>query len=306
MLGVSLPRFTPTEWDEMKLNLAKPTVSDGTEYWVIEWAEYRELLRDACLHNRHPNLSAHNLSNWKRLANDYGYWHGYSRDEIVEWLTVGYQVQGLQGVGEFMPPIREKRRYIYADEGDEFMLDMAYSGDDNYMGSWTKRDTIPGIALNFSFVYQAGVSAHVMNAYAVWACKVAYSLESAGIDCEINVSYPGMGIYAKGGGYSRCGSTRSMIRVKREGSAVDFAYWTPILSPACFRKFGHMAYILHAHAAGDRAYNSGGSSRAAGDSWVVRGIPERRSIEFECPWTARNFPEEQMTADFRRVLMEMK
>jgi len=72
--------------------------------------------------------------------------YGYTTGQLKRWVTEGYSTDVIQGLQEFIPPVREKRRLQFLEEGDELHLDIAWSGSDNYFSEWTKREVIPGLA----------------------------------------------------------------------------------------------------------------------------------------------------------------
>jgi len=267
----------------------------------IDWNDLREVLR---------KVVSGNTSDLKRPGNkdlaatfiQGGTWAGFTKGQVERWLHEGYKTETIHGLEDLVPPIREKRKYIFSEDGDEYHHDMMLSGEDNFTSSFTKRETIPGMALEAECSFSGAVDASVVNAYIVWVCKLAISLETAGIDTDITFKLQSRNVTGDGRIY------QTSIRVKRENEASDFFAWSPMLSPAAFRAFGFIARLLHC----DREEQTAKSSMGQGMSglrsaWKVLYDSERNVITCQVPYMgSRQFPEEDMTRQFRAALLEMQ
>jgi len=219
-------------------------------------------------------------------------WTGHSRGQAERWLREGYQSDALKGIHDFNPPLREKRRLQFVEEGDEFHLDLAHNGDENYMSEWTKKQVIPGVRVELRPWFSASVNAEVVNRFNSWTNQAIYALESAGVDAEISYIFQGMSAGKR---------HYTDIRLKKENEISDFVGISPMLSPAAFRMLGHTALYLHADAQGYQGSRGGSSKHGGGNSWNV-SLDEEGSIIVETPAHARSFPQEEMTAKLRLCL----
>jgi hypothetical protein len=224
---------------------------------------------------------------------------GYSQAQAVDWLENGYESDALNDILE-STPIREKRKFIYAEEGDEIDLSAAWSGEDNFMGQWTTRETIPGVSLEFRYCFVSTTNAKVINEYLAWLAQTVAALEVSGIDPEISVSVAGR-LY-----WSHNEQGRVMIRVKREGETVDFRSWSAMLSPAGYRTCGFMATVLMGDSMGKTVDTGISGSSNDADSWGVEVEPEQGHIRVNVPWHPHHFPAEEMTRKFHDAIMQLK
>jgi len=263
---------------------------------VIEWPILREIIGKAF----QGDFSAFTKSpgTAKSVMSDFGSFKGYSESEAKDWLANGYTDEALQGLQDFTPPIREKRKFVYGEEGDEIDLSAAWAGEDNFMTHWTKRETIPGISLEF-FIACAGItSAKIVNEYERWIAQAVQAIQSAGIDPEISIVF---------GGKSDWDSVHREERVivKRAGEAADILSWSAMLSPACYRTYGFLAKILHGEARGKRVSTSIGKGTEYRD-WRCYFDPERGVIRSIIPWVPSEFPELKMTDQLRLAIEELR
>jgi hypothetical protein len=264
----------------------------------IDWPE----LKSVALRLIEGNTSDFKRANNQNSALGYvqgGSWDGFTKGQLERWLREGYKTDMIHGLEDFIPPVREKRKFVFAEEGDEFHFDIAAGGDDNYMSRFTKRDEIPGLGIDVEIGMSAGNNAAVLNAYYTWLCRVCFAVESAGIDTEVTLRYA-MERYA----FRRDATNpyTTVIRVKQENEATDFLSWSPMLSPASFRSLMFIANTLHAESRGHDV-NSGQGQRLSG-RWGVKFIPETRTLSIGCPWNDHSFPEEHMTNQLREALRE--
>lgn len=276
------------------------------KFFTIDWADFKELLRDSILNNstKKKFVRQHNRTRFLEWSSEADSWKGYTIGQLKRWITEGYTTDAISGLGEFIPPIRDKRKLIFAEEGDEFHYDIAASGDENYMSSFTKRESIPGVALEACIMFSGAISASVVNAYEAWICKVAFSLETSGIDTQITLDFPSMNLDEGNSG----ALWHNIVRVKKENEASDFLSWSSMLSPAGLRSFGFALGALHCDAENKNVSRSFGRGIPHQRAWTVSYNHDRRTIEIKNAYMGsdREFPEAEMTRQLRNALKEMQ
>ena len=278
-------------------------------YFTVDWADFKAQLKAVIVEGKSASeFLKVNARSFEEHAKHAGSFTGVSLGQMQRWLTEGYQTESIHGLSEFTPPIRDKRKLRYAEEGDEFHLDLAYSGVDNYMSEWTKRETIPGVAIEAGIMFAGMVDSKTVAEYETWICKVAYSLESAGIDCQITLDFPSWNL--SGSRYNRAGSGKlyhNIVRVKKENEASDFLSWSAMLSPAALRNFGFALGDLHCDSRGERISSTFGRGVPERRNWKCRYDSDRRVIVIENAYNrGGNFPADDMTRQFRDCLREMQ
>ena len=291
-----------------------PTLEDFTMketdlYFTIDWADFKAKLRAVIVEKKPADFLKINRDSFQKHARKSGDWSGVTLGQMERWLTEGYKTDSIHGLSEFVPPIREKRKLRFAEEGDEFHFDIAASGGENYMSEWTKRESIPGVAIEAGIMFAGSVSARVVGAYNSWLCKIAYSLESAGIDCQITLDFPSWNL-GNDRTHRRAGSGKlyhNVVRVKRENEASDFLSWSAMLSPAALRNFGFCLGDLHCESRNEETSWSFGRGVPERSSWRCDYDSDRRVIVIQNRYMdSSEFPNSEMTAQFRRCLKEMQ
>jgi hypothetical protein len=269
--------------------------------FVIDWAELRPMIRAA-------TSESEKLTGWRnaadraRFRNDLqggtSSYDGFTRGQLHRWITEGYKTDAIQGLAGLTPPIREKRRTMYVEDGDELILDRAFEGEEKYMTTATKREVIPGVKLNIELDASAGSSKMLWD-YQRWIAQIIYALETSGVDCEVNIFTLSRNLFRE----QTSKVCRQMVRVKKEGEKADFAGFSAMFSPAAFRGIMFSTFAIHADRQNLslRGYGSGVTT-----AWGVKFSPETASIDVACHWSAQTFPESHMTSLFRQALMEMK
>ena len=282
-------------------------------YFTIDWADFKSNLKQVIVESKPANFAPINRRAFEEWSKSAGSFSGVSLGQMQRWLTDGYKTESIHGLSEFTPPIREKRKLRFNEEGDEFHVDLAYSGVDNYMSEWTKRETIPGVAIEAGIMFSGGTDSKVVAEYETWICKIAYSLESAGIDCQITLDFPSWNLGYKVDSSDRrirAGSGNlyhNIVRVKKENEASDFLSWSAMLSPAALRNFGFALGTLHCESRGEKVSGSFGRGVPERSNWKCRYDANRRTIVIENNYMhARSFPFEDMTRQFRDCLREMQ
>jgi hypothetical protein len=223
-------------------------------------------------------------------------WVGATLSEMNEWLTSGYTVEGLNGVDPSLFPARPKRKIIYAEEGDELLIDLAWSGVDEHFIEWEKRNTKPGLRVEIECGFSATIDSAVLNAYQRWIARMLQSLEEAAIDCEIDIAYRGRNCFS--GDYGEVAETR--VRVKESGEASDFAAWSAMFSPGGFRQLTFAGIVMNAEFHGKTA-DLGLGVPVTEREWTLAYDPESNTLRVANS-NAGNFPEFEMTEKFKAVL----
>jgi hypothetical protein len=241
---------------------------------------------------------AYKLSDSDSIANP-SRWHGYTKDEMLEWLKIGYRADAFQDIHEIAPPLRKRRKYIYADEG-EMQIDLVLSGFDFPFRQWTKRENVPGLSIDVSMAFSAHVSESVIGAYQKWIARAVYTLETEGIDLDINVINTVTGIFPDDGGKP----VVTRINVKRENEATDFANWSVMFSPGGFRGLMFLAKCMHARKRGTYALT--GLGRPQGEAWDLKFNPDTRQITIVNHARASNFPADEMQEKLYAIVHNFK
>jgi hypothetical protein len=267
--------------------------------FTIDWFELRPMIRDAVT----PGST---LRGWKNagmrnrfrkdLSPAYSSFAGFNRGDLEGWIVEGYKTSAIAGLTAPVP-MREKRRSLYVEDGDEIVLERVWSGDDTYMVTQTKRDVIPGVRLNIELDASAG-SSKMLFSYQRWIAQTIYSLETSGVDCEVNIYTLSRNLFR-----GQSGTCRQMVRVKKSGEISDFAGYSVMFSPAAFRGVMFSLFALHAERQNLSlmGYGSGVTTE-----WGVKYSPERKEINVACNWTASEFPEGMMNSALRVAIDDLK
>lgn len=286
--------------NEVKASPSSAISSDAE--WRIDWSDLKKFVKDVWKTNRVP-AGYENVAHPVRTAliSPQSGFQGYTRGQLERWVSEGFVTESLKGIAEFTPPIRSKRRLQFVEEGDEFHLDLAQSGMDEYMSQWTKRETIPGIRVDFQVKFGGGTDEKVVNAFNAWTNRMIYSFESAGIDAEINYVYRGLS------GRSMNRPHYTVVRLKQENEAVDFLGISPMLSPAAFRGFAFAALAMQGKEQGF-GVGSGISKKEVDqhNDWKVSLSEDGSRILVQTFYAAGHFPEEEMTIMLRDTLKKMQ
>jgi hypothetical protein len=268
---------------------------------VIDWDELKSLVLPALESGEFRLKNARNRETLQYYTSPVPErFTGYSTGQVTRWIREGYSVEALRTLQEFSPPLREKKRLQYVEDGDEIHIDRIYGGDDNFMSSWTKRENLPGASIEFMVSFVSTTPPQVVNAYNSWMSKAIYSLESAGIDCEVTLS-----ALVEGGGWNATRLTK--IRVKKENEVTDFTSISPMLSPAALRTLMFAAHLIAADRNGGKLTTGIGGypgNRRAPFSVVYDA--DSRKILVYVQWTdATVFPEETMTSQLRSAIQSL-
>ena len=264
--------------------------------WSIDWSELKEIFISAIDTGQLKDLDYGANSNAMRAVRG-GKWDGFTDEDIKRWIREGYRVERVRGIQPSIK-LRERRRTVFSDEGDELHVDMALSGIDNFMSYQTKRQAIPGANIEAMGAFRANVPAMVIDMYATWLARAAYSLQETGVDPEISIRYSSARAFSR---YSDAPIT--LVRVKKQGERTTFKNWSAMLSPAIYRGFGFVAKYYHAKAIGVEMSHGQGS--AIGEAWDVTYNKQRKVIEVCNYHSATHFPAAEMDAKLKKAITSM-
>jgi hypothetical protein len=216
-----------------------------------------------------------------------------------EWIANGYHVQGLDGITSLIPA-RPRRKLKYGEEGDELLLELAWSGSDEPFVEWEKRISKPGLSVELWMTFSAIFPAKTIVAYQRWVARMLQTLDENGVDMEVNIVSQLRNLFA--GEYSTV--TKTKFRVRKPGEAADFANWSAMFSPGGFRMLNIMGTGIHADRKGKAIAGGYGSPQPYG-SWTVAYDEERNIIVVGNSNTEREFPEMEMTSKLTDVLAKL-
>jgi hypothetical protein len=278
----------------------KPT--GEIDVFNVDWNTLKETMVK-CTQGQKPAIRPHNASLFDRWLNHPSRdWTGFSAEDIKRWLSHGYKLDGLNFDNPPIP-IREKRRLIFTDDGDEFHLDRALSGEDTFTSEWTKRDVIPGLAIEAEIGLSSATSSTVMTAYFQFLCRAIYALEQAGVDLQVTLNLTCCELFGRSS--NKVYSTK--LRVKRENEATDFSAWSAMLSPAAMRAYGFCAQTLHADNSQQDCPSYMGMYRVPFlKEWAVDWDAKEARIHIRAvQHNATEFPAEYMENQLREALAAM-
>ena len=285
-------------------SLPKTSKKEGDSCFTITFSALKDFVVEA-LENRGKvkGISiSQNSAKIKDHTVDVNSFHGYTASQLERWVKEGYQTDILNGISD-AKPIREKRRYLYVEEGEEIHIDRALSGEDNFMSEWSKREVIPGAAVEAEVMFSAGTKAEIVNAYNVWLCRAISSLEAAGIDCQLTLKFSSHDCFPG------AGNGHTIVKVKSENEDLDFASFSAMLSPATLRTFGFVAICLHAESAGKPVSSGLGMGRynvRPKPDWNVTFNRDRSVLEIDCPYQPHDFPSGRMDSLLQSAIRDMK
>lgn len=278
------------------------TVRREDREWTIDWSDLKEIVRNIIATRQAPKgVTGENASAMLRnILDAYTGFHGFNLGQLERWLSEGYSAGYLTDLSEFIPPIREKRRFIFLEDGENFQYDRFLSGEDSCFADYTKREILPGMAIDAEISFSAGVKPEIVNAYMAWICRTVYSLETAGIDCELNAINRVSNLFRS----PHDGTYVTRIRIKRENEATDFTAISPMLSPAGFRSFMFAAKGLHGHARGLQVKSGLGSPTGSG--FNVAFSRDSGKLVISCDRSGGgSFPEAHMNLRLREALKDL-
>ena len=277
----------------------KTRTSNGETVITLEWSDAKPKIAEG-FNNRFPVSIAGNKRAGRYLF-DGGASTGFMGYEIADakrWFERGYSIDGVD-LGNPPIPIRERRRLEYREEGEEIHIDMALSGDENVFSEWTKREVIPGLAIEVEMGFRGSTPAETITDYFKFVCRAVYALETAGVDCEITLTQSSEGMPERAPNKR----TKVIVRVKRENEALDFNSFSCLLSPAGKRTFMFALQTLACEEMGEGISSGFGGSTSNG--FAVKYDRERGVLRFETLSDGRGFPAERMEAELKSAMQEI-
>jgi len=266
---------------------------------ILDYSEVRE----AFLKNAESltySLRKLNSDRWEHFHNQWesanaSGWYGASLDDVKAWISRGFHVEGLRNIGADIAPERKRRKLKYAEEG-EMQIDLMLSGFDFPFLEWEKREKKPGLRVDIPLSFNANTDAELIAQYQRWVAQTLYTIETLGIDPEVNLVIQTERSY-KG----KRGIHSLLIRVKKENEASDFLNWSAMFSPGGFRMLGFAAMALAGDKRGWQLRSDLGRAVSQG-SWGVAWNEESRKLEIQANHSARSFPADVMTDRLRNIL----
>lgn len=272
---------------------------------VYLWSDIR---RDflACSNGRNADVifnRPENIDYWNDLAQareSEGNWTGATIAETRNWIENGYSVPGLDGVDSTLIQGAPKRKMRYSEEGDEMLIDLAWSGVDEHFITWDKRFTKPTIKVEINIAFSAIVSHSTVNAYQGWIARMLQTIDQFGFDTQVDLKTNGSRMFV--GHPSHHNSV--LIRVKESGTQADFSSWSPMFSPAGYRHLMFHCMIRAADDAGlDVARGLGAVEKS--NAWDLKYDPETQTLVVSNNNDWSEFPEFDMTQKFIAIMQGM-
>lgn len=213
----------------------------------VDFTSVRDLWHTAVNRKSLP-LSAGNTRELERIVEDNWIgdsgWTGCTISEMREWLERGYTVEGLQGM-ESLIVANPRRRLNFREEGDELLIDLAWSGVDEHFSEWEKRISKPAISVEIDCSYSAKNPFSAIQPYLLWVARMLQSLDELGLDTEVKLTNTVTNAYV-----GQSGQVSTYVKVKSFGQASDIAAWSAMFSPGGFRMLTFTAKVLAANDAG--------------------------------------------------------
>jgi hypothetical protein len=225
-------------------------------------------------------------------------WNGYNKQQMLDWIASGFKSEAFKDLHEISPPMRKRRKMVYAEEG-ELQVDLVLSGFDQPFIQWTKRETAPGLSVDIETSFSAGMDNRVIAEYQNWIARMLYTLETEGIDLDVNIANR-----VRGGISGDTGENTTRINVKREQEATDFSRWSVMFSPGGFRGLMFLAKVIGADH--HKAVINSNFGIPIGNSWDLQFDPETRKLRVLCNRAATDFPASEMTEKLRTILQTFK
>lgn len=295
--GLTHPQC-PTS-DPVPLNTPKETPKANE--MAFDYSELRTAFRDVISNGRgsydrvYPGSKNHTALDY--LVNDWWFGNrnvGITTGEMLGFLENGYRVQGMAEI-ESLIPAKPRRKLKLAEEGDEMLIDLVWSGDDKPFQTWEKRQSNPGLQVEIHMTFNARISTEVINAYQRWICQALQTFDENHVDMSVSIVCT---TETDGKVY------KTLTRVRNAGEAIDFSSWSPMFSPGGFRHLGIMATGMHVSRAGGTVSLGHGKPMAYG-KWSVDYDDERNLMVIGNEDSNNPFPEFDMTEKLRALLAKL-
>ena len=278
-------------------------------FFQVDWTDLHRMFRGTIMDGTTPDFrDSRNRDRYRELLTEASSWTGVTTNQLREWITTGYRPPNFGGIPGVIAPIREKRRTIMVEDGDNFHVELAYGGEDKFMSTRTKTPTIPGVRVEASVIFSSATDSKVVAQYLIWISQVLHSLEMSGVDAQLLLDFPTWNCM-NGPDSGKDPGTGTLyhhlVRVKRENEMADFASWSAMVSPAAMRNFGFSMMAMHADKIGKTTRPSLGRGTGLKE-WKVEWNRERQVLKISNPYTqVYSFEEEKMTKQFRAAMAEM-
>lgn len=262
--------------------------------------DYAQLRTDFSLIQRDPGkVYTRNVAAYRRdLERAWSDRHfaGCTIQEMQNWIDNGYHVAGLEGISSLIPG-KPRRKIRYSDEGDELLVDLAWSGSDEPFMEWEKRVSKPGLSVEIHSTFDSMFPASTIAAFQRWIARALQTLDENGVDMEVSIveriSYPMIPL-----------ETETLVRVRRAGEASDFSNWSAMFSPGGYRMLGILASGKHCDALGKTIPQGHGESRTYG-AWTVAYDESTNRIVIGSNDGDYVFPELEMTEKLTTILQRL-
>jgi hypothetical protein len=269
------------------------------EVFRINMGELREKFLSA--HRNYGRLdgvsiNASSVAHYSTIPSDN--WTGGGASDFANYFENGFMPSHVPEFDTSVIPIRKKKRSRYNDCEGDFRYDLYTAGDENCFVEWTRRESIPGLHIQFFFGFLAKVPAEVITQYTDWLLGAFTTLESAGVDCSISVFNRARKRYLRSIGSEEIAEFH--IEVKRESERNDYTFWSALFAPGAYRILGFFTVCLMAEFNKRQVNPSMGAS--LGKDWGVTFNPETRVIEISAYSLADDFPEERMTRELAAAI----
>ncbi len=248
-------------------------------------------------HNRQHSCIRSTVDLWKSDPR----WVGCTIQNMESWLSEGFHVEGLSNVDTSLIQTRPKRRLRFTEDGDELLLDLAWSGSDEYFSDWEKRNRKPGLRIEIDISYSASNDSERIRPYLVWLARMLQTFDENAIDVEVSVVNTVKNMLQN----SDYGKTyRTKIRVKNAGEAADFAAWSAMFSPGGFRQLMFTAMIQHGNTTESATSQSLGSP-VTSEAYGIE-YNDVENILYVRQTQRTDFPEFDMTEKLRAAMEKIQ
>lgn len=224
-------------------------------------------------------------------------WIGCTVEEMSNWLINGFTVEGLQGIDSSLLPSKPKRRTRFSEEGDEMLIDLAWSGIDEHWIEVEKRNVKPGLKVEIHLSFNYNFEAKVIVDYQRWIARMLQTFDENAIDVEVDLVSEGIGVYEP----RSKEKSNVRVRVKESGEAADFASWSAMFSPGGFRQLTFLGIVM----SGDhfkRKVSTSLGSAVYHPSWAVEYNEGDNVLTIRNPGRTNEFPEFEMTQKLQAVI----
>lgn len=274
--------------------------------YVIPYADLRtafhKFLEDpTAVHGEQNRNQARRLS--RNIRNEY--WVGCTVEQMKDWIAHGYRVPGLDEIVSLIPG-KPRRRLRYLEDGDELLLDLAWTGSDTPFVEWEKRIMQPELNVEIRMVFDSEFPVETIKEYQLWVARALQTLDENNVNMNVLIVMPTIQLTNER--FSTCYET--CVQVRQQGEAADFSNWSAMFSPGGFRMLGIVAIGTHAEIRGEELYvgpkhGSYGTPLAYGDFTVAWDEETQTILIGDTENAEAPFPEFEMTSKLQAILMQL-